>query len=71
MEKAAQIKAIQAAIQAIKNTKNSENNIAASLVINSNEQRLVEINTSRSRVEYNANNRREQRKLHRFAVEEV
>ncbi|QGQ97265.1 Na+/H+ antiporter [Paenibacillus psychroresistens] len=69
LEKAAQIKAIQAAIQAIKNTKNSENNIAASLVINSNEQRLVEINTSRSRVEYNANNRREQMKLHRFAVE--
>jgi monovalent cation/hydrogen antiporter len=30
LEKAAQIKAIQAAIQAIKNTKNSENNIAAS-----------------------------------------
>jgi hypothetical protein len=38
-------------------------------VINSNEQRLVEINTSRSRVEYNANNRRQQMKLHRFAVE--
>lgn len=69
LEKAAQIKAIQAAIQTLRNTKNEENDIAASLVINTNEQRLVEINTSRSRVEYNKHHRREEIKLYRFAVE--